>query len=96
MKTIRLFKSFLGICIINKTDKEVILVNAKNKTYGIFSFEKFNDICEEYKGCNVINKPYCILCFQQYVKGSTYGLKSEKMTEVQYDEFIKEYTKVEI
>lgn len=68
----KLYSSFLGTCIIDTQNKVVYAFN--RNAYATISFAEMNDICKEYKGANVIHKPFVVLAYQQAVKGGKYGL----------------------
>lgn len=72
----KLYNSFLGTCIIDTVNKVVYAFN--RNAYVAISFEEMEKFCKEYKGANVIHKPFVVLAYQQEMKGGKYGLIAVK------------------
>ncbi len=92
---VRVFKhSFMGINAIDKENKVCYLF--RGNKYQVVPFSIIEEVCQEYKGVNVVYKPYNILCYQQYVKTSNYGIKGEDVNREEFIESLKDYEKVEL
>lgn len=91
---VRVFRSFLGINAIDKENKVCYMFQSGR--YQVVPFSLMEEICQKYKGVNVLHKPYNILCYQQYVKSSNYDLKGEDVNREEFIESLEDYEKVEL
>lgn len=89
---VRVFKSFLGVNAIDKENKVCYLFKSGN--YQVVPFSIMDEICQEYKGVNILHKPYNILCYQQYVKSSNYDLKGYDVDRNEFIEDLKDYEEI--
>lgn len=72
----KLYNSFLGTCIIDAKNKVLYAFN--RNAYVAISFDEMEKFCKDYKGVNVIHKPFVVLAYQQEMKGGKYGLIAVK------------------
>lgn len=73
--SLKLFNSpIFGMTIVDTTNKRMYLFNKEKTKYQIAENSLMEEIYQECKGMNTINKPYCVLVYGQVFKKRNYGL----------------------
>ena len=81
---IKFFSSpIFGMTIADTTNKKMYLFNNDKTKYQIVETSEMEEIYQDYKNVNVINKPYCVLVYGQVFKNRNYDIKPNKIITIE-------------
>ena len=70
---------FYGTAITDTSNDKMYLFNGDNSKYMVVSSSEMEELSQDYKYMNIIEKPFKILVYEQEFKNNSHGLKATKI-----------------